>query len=349
VTILNDNKVEANEVYDVAIGTLNASGRNVSLGISSGTGTITNDDAATVTLTPAGGISQNEGNTGTTLYQFFATLNNPVQGSFTVNYTSDDGTATAGTDYINNDGIILFSGAAGQSQPISILANGDFFVEADETFTVALNSINGAPAGVSLAGSPQTGTILNDEIDYGDAPDIYGTVLNNNGARHNATLTGPRLGSAIDGDPDGQPSAAANGDDTDAEGDDEDGVTIPNPIVTGTTANVTVNASTAGLLNGWVDFNNNGSWADGGEQVFTNFPLMLGNNNLSFAVPVSASPTTTYARFRLSTASGLSFDGLAADGEVEDYQVQIVNTQFSISDPTVAEGNAGTHQPWFCH
>ena len=33
----------------------------------------------------------------------------------------------------------------------------------------------------------------------------------------------------------------------------------------------------------------------------------------------------TFVRFRLSTEAGLSFDGLAADGEVEDYQVQIAS------------------------
>ncbi len=341
VTINNDNKVENNEVYNVAIGTLNASGRNVSLGTSSGTGTIVNDDAATVTLTPVGGISQNEGNTGTTLYQFFATLNNPVQGSFTVNYTTNNGTALAVEDYIDNDGLLSFSGASGQSLPISVLVNGDFKVEVNETFTVNLNSISGAPAGVTIAGSPQTGTIVNDEVDYGDAPDTYSTLLASNGPRHNAVL-GFSLGANIDGDPDGVPGVNANGDDTDAEGDDEDGVTLPNPLVTNTTATVTVNASASGKLDGWIDFNNNGTFADAGEKVFNNVALVAGNNSLSFSVPNGATPSLTIARFRLSSVGGLSFNGAAADGEVEDYQVQIVNTQFTIDDPVVAEGNAGT-------
>ena len=58
VTIVNDNKVEADEVYNVAIGTLNALGRNVSLGTSSGTGTITNDDTATSASTTSSGEVQ---------------------------------------------------------------------------------------------------------------------------------------------------------------------------------------------------------------------------------------------------------------------------------------------------
>lgn len=32
-----------------------------------------------------------------------------------------------------------------------------------------------------------------------------------------------------------------------------------------------------------------------------------------------ANITETFARFRISTAGGLSYDGLALDGEVEDY------------------------------
>ncbi len=347
VTIINDNKVENNEVYNVALSGLNATGRNVSLGTSTGTGTIVNDDAATVTLTPAGGITQSEGNTGTTLYQFFATLNNPVQGSFTVNYTTNNGTATAGSDYIDNDGIVSFSGAAGQSQPISVLVNGDFLVEPNEDFTVSLGAITGAPAGVTVAGSPQTGFIINDEFDFGDAPTaaqsgFAGSYVS--GSKF--AQFGYSLGAAIDGDPASQPTATANGDDADAEGDDEDGVTLPSVLVTSTTATITVNANLTstptGGLYGWVDFNRDGDWSDPGEQVFTNVALSNGNNNLVFSVPVTATPGGSFARFIL-TNNPISGPGDSANiGEVEDYAIQIVDTQFSINDPSVTEGNAGT-------
>lgn len=119
VTIVNDNKVSSHEVYNVAIGTLNASGtRNVALGTPSRTGTIINHDAAVVTL--SGGIAQNEGNSGTTPYTFTATLNNPVQGGFTANYSTNDGTATtANNDYQDNDGPALsFAGTARESENI---------------------------------------------------------------------------------------------------------------------------------------------------------------------------------------------------------------------------------------
>ena len=342
VTINNDTKVENDEVYAISIGSLNASMRNVLLGNINGTGTIINDDAATVTLT--GGGSANEGNSGTTPRIFTATLNNAVQGGFNVAYTTSDGTATTPSDYVDNDGSLAFTGTAGETKTFTVLVNGDNVVEANETYTAALGTISSAPVGVTVGGVPQTATIVNDEIDFGDAPTAaqsgfagtYPTLLANNGARH-TTVLGFQLGTLIDGEDDGQPNPTASGD-----GADEDGVTLPGVLVTGTNANITVNSSATGKLDAWVDFNRDGDFADAGEQIFTSQSLVAGNNSLSFAVLALATPGTSFARFRLSTAGGLSFTGLAADGEVEDYQVSIVNNQFAITSPSVTEGNVGT-------
>ena len=342
VTIIDDSKVEDGEVYNVTIGTLNALGRDVELGTSTATGTILNDDNATVTLTPIDGVSQNEGNSGTTNFVFTATVDNPVQGGFTVAYTTNDGTATtADNDYVDNDATLTFDGTAVEMRTITVQVNGDNKVEIDETFTVLLGSIDAATTvqtdAISISGTnPQIGTILNDEVDWGDAPDTYVTLLASNGARH-ATVFGFRLGADIDGEEDGQPTINADGD-----GADDDGVTLPSALVINTSADITVNASAAGRLDAWVDFDGNGSFADTGEKVFDNMEVAAGDNALSFVVPTGATLGVSYTRFRLSTAGGLSFDGPAPDGEVEDYKVEIVNTQFAIDDPIVAEGNVGT-------
>ncbi len=77
-----------------------------------------------------------------------------------------------------------------------------------------------------------------------------------------------------------------------------------------------------GLLNAWVDFNADGDWADAGEQIFADAALSAGNNYLTFNVPAGiASGSISFTRFRYSTAAGLSYIGLAPDGEVEDYQL----------------------------
>ncbi|MEZ4903422.1 MAG: Calx-beta domain-containing protein [Spirosomataceae bacterium] len=343
VLVNGDTKVEANETFTVSLGAISNAPVGVTVGGVAQTGTITNDDAATVTLS-GGPLFQNEGNVGTTPYAFTVTLNNAVQGGFSVSYTTDDNQATtADNDYVDNDGSLVFTGTAGESKTITVLVNGDLKVEANEIFLVSLGALTGAPAGVTTAGSPQQGLITNDELDWGDAPDSYNTLSANNGARHNTSLLF-HLGATVDGDLDGQPNANADGDDTDAEGDDDDGVTLPSALVTNTMANLTVNATSVGYLNAWVDFNNNGNWSDVGEQVFTNTVLTAGDNTLSFMVPAGATPATTFARFRYTSASigSPSFAGQQTTGEVEDYQVSIVNTQFSINDVSMVEGNAGT-------
>jgi hypothetical protein len=340
VSIANENIVEADETYMVSIANLQATGRNVTLGANaSRTGTITNEDAAVVTL--SGGVMKDEGNTANTTFTFTVTLDNPVQGGLVANYSTNDQTATiANNDYIDNDGTLNFTGTASESQNFSVTVVADNAVEGNETFQTFINSltlpVNVNPSSVTIAGSPQTATILNDEVDFGDAPDSYATLLASNGARHK-TVFGFYLGAVIDGEVDGLPSANADG-----EGADDEGVTLPNPLVTSTTANVVVNASLAGFIDGWVDFNNDGDFSDPGEQVFTSTAVVAGNNNLSFGVPNGATPALTFARFRLSSTGSLSFTGLASYGEVEDYQVQIVNTQYSINDSIVTEGNSGT-------
>ncbi len=95
------------------------------------------------------------------------------------------------------------------------------------------------------------------------------------------------------------------------------------PLAQGQTASVQVTASAAGLLSAWVDFNADGDFADPGEQIFVDRALSAGANTLTFAVPAGATVGTTFSRWRLSTAHGLSFDGPAPDGEVEDHQVAI--------------------------
>ncbi len=72
-------------------------------------------------------------------------------------------------------------------------------------------------------------------LDYGDAPDTYGTTNGNNGASHvlsNGQTSGTpiiKLGNLVDTELDGQPTVNADGDDLNPEtADDEDGVTFSN-------------------------------------------------------------------------------------------------------------------------
>lgn len=160
-------------------------------------------------------------------------------------------------------------------------------------------------------------------LDLGDTPDPgYPTLLINNGAAH--IVDGITfLGATVDVESDGQPDPLALGDDNSGIPDDEDGVTFDWPLLPGSPAKLTVIASVTGLFNGWIDFDVDGTWTQANEHVFTDVLLAAGSNNLHFIVPSTALPGGTFARFRFSTISGLTFLGLASNGEVEDYNVVI--------------------------
>jgi uncharacterized repeat protein (TIGR01451 family) len=175
--------------------------------------------------------------------------------------------------------------------------------------------------------------------DFGDAPAPYPTMLAANGARH-GLRSDLFLGATADAEPDGQPNAGATGDDTDGN-NDADGVSFASyegalpALVPGASNTLDVFLNSGGdscWLNAWIDFNGNGSWADAGEQIFTNQPLSSGaNNGLPYAVPAGAGIGTTYSRFRCSTTASLLPTGEAPDGEVEDYQVLIAQSSISVT------------------
>ncbi|HYW78007.1 MAG TPA: choice-of-anchor L domain-containing protein, partial [Thermoguttaceae bacterium] len=201
--------------------------------------------------------------------------------------------------------------------------------------------------------------IVDPPYDFGDAPDPpHATLLENNGARHRQDPGTPLfLGAGVDTELDGLPTVLADGDDLDGT-DDDDGVVFNTPLAIGEFASVTVTSSMdGGLLNAWIDFNNDGDWADTGEHVFFNTYLVAGENTLPFSVPSNAvKATKPYARFRVSTQANLSFDGVAPNGEVEDYQVQLVGVPEDFGDapdptyPTLAANDGARHQiDWDFH
>ncbi len=173
-------------------------------------------------------------------------------------------------------------------------------------------------------------------LDFGDAPDDafhhYQTLLPG-GARHPMNEN-VYLGSLPDGEYDGYQSLDALGDDTHHDAD-EDGVIIP-ILVPGHWAILTINVHTTlphTYLHVWFDWNGNGLWEEWlGEHPYSGYPVADGVFDLAVNVPITASPGITYARFRIDTSIELPVYGIAAIGEVEDYQVQIDNREFDFGD-----------------
>jgi hypothetical protein len=161
--------------------------------------------------------------------------------------------------------------------------------------------------------------------DWGDLAG-YPTVESENGPRHDV-LEGFHLGTKIDGEVNGQPTANADGDD--AVMGDEDGVAVVSNggfLQPGTnTIRVTVRG-VGGYLNGWIDWNNDGDWNDTGEQVFDDLHLNEGANGtpgvhfVQITAPANMAAGALAARFRWGNA-GLSYVGADTIGEVEDYRL----------------------------
>ena len=136
---------------------------NAVLGTATGTGTILNDDSApSLPSLSLGDISLTEGQSGTTVATFTVTLSPTSTQTVTVNYTTANGTATAGSDYVAGNGTLIFP-AGVSTRPISVTVNGDTTPEPNETFSVTLSN----PANAVLGTATGTGTILTDDTGGG--------------------------------------------------------------------------------------------------------------------------------------------------------------------------------------
>ncbi|MBO9664656.1 GEVED domain-containing protein [Dokdonella sp.] len=234
-------------------------------------------------------------------------------------------------------------------------ADAGGFIYASDNVTGEIYRVNTSNnTGVLFSTGPASGT--NDgarcfnapvPVDFGDAPNSYGTLLANNGARHSipgynaaaktATLM---LGSRITADADGQPDANAALDTFD------DGLDPTSLILTtgATTAQAVVSAinakGTPATLAGWIDFNGNGTF-DAGERAQATVPA-----NTTAATPFTLNWTglapiaanfSGAARFRIATTAAQVANpvGAASDGEVEDYLVPITQPIGCSTSPSV--------------
>jgi subtilisin-like proprotein convertase family protein len=177
--------------------------------------------------------------------------------------------------------------------------------------------------------------------DYGDAPDgPYPTLQASNGASH--IIGDLYLGSAVDDETDGQPDAAATGDDLDGTNDD-DGVVPTSVMLVGQNATIDVTVSKDGKLDAWIDFNDDGDWTDGGEHLADAIDVTAGVNNLVIPIPATAEASDlTFARIRVSP-SGAGITGNVLNGEVEDYAIQIgLANPVMTAEPTYSAGDNNT-------
>ncbi|MDA1055635.1 MAG: hypothetical protein O3C40_35010 [Planctomycetota bacterium] len=88
--------------------------------------------------------------------EFNITFSGYAPCGFTVDWSTSDGSATAGSDYAATTGSTAFSGTSGETVAIQIGITNDSLVEGDEDFTVTLDSVHDGSGG-AVAGNIDIG------------------------------------------------------------------------------------------------------------------------------------------------------------------------------------------------
>ena len=145
VGIRGDRTVEADETFQVVLSSATAA----TLGRTTATGTILDDDAAPRTVTVAGPpAAVDEGGSATFTFSLSRSATVPI----TVSYATSNLTASSASDYTAATGSFTF--AAGQtSRQVTVATRTDAVVESDESFQMRVTAASGA-----AIGNPATAT-----------------------------------------------------------------------------------------------------------------------------------------------------------------------------------------------
>ena len=156
VPVNGDTALEFNE--DFLVNLSNAAGADV--GVGSAAGSIRNDDGPIVSIDD---VWNYEGWSGSsTFYTFTVTLSQPATEDIVLDFSTADGWAQAGEDYIPTSGQVTIK-QGDTTATITVEVLGDDYYEGDESFSVNLSLVSGT-ALVQPGGG--TGTIGDDDYYY---------------------------------------------------------------------------------------------------------------------------------------------------------------------------------------
>ncbi|MBB5033349.1 putative Ig domain-containing protein [Prosthecobacter vanneervenii] len=257
-------------------------------------------------------------------------------------------------DYNNN---ASFADSSEQIATNVSIPTGSSNATQNLSITVPANAITGSNVGVRVRLTDvltpgATGNIGNGEVeDYVTVIAVPTTDFGDwNGALDASSIASSnlRMGALADTEYVSTRNSTATGDDI-TNLADEDGVTLGSQTP-GTAGNATVvvtnNSGATGYLNAWIDYNNNGSFTDSGEQIATNIAIATGTNGavqtVNFIVPITAIPGQRGARFRLTSTQNPTPVGASGIGEVEDYMAAITCLPIALSPTTLTTPTVGT-------
>ena len=239
---------------------------------------------------------------------------------------SDDGIGSQAS-LVAHNGAVLFAGNDGITGVELWISDGrstELVVDANP------GPASSVPTGLTGFGPTLVTTMVTEALgsepwvltgfDYGDAPASYSPADLTDGARH--AESDLFLGQMVDSE--FMPRATDRSD---------DGVKLPGSMLTGSQPNVTITASAAGHVDAWIDFNGDGRWSDD-EQILNGHSVTEGKNVVQISIP-NVPSVRSFARFRVSTDGGLTPNGAATNGEVEDYPVVIVQSGIEVVGSTL--------------
>jgi chitinase len=152
VAIVGDRVQEASESF-----TLRLSGAN-GASIADGIGVATIRDNDTPPSVAVADVALEEGDAGTASAVFTLRLDKAWGEAVSVGFTTANGTALAGQDYVARSGTVTF--AAGQTvKTVAIAVKGDTVEEADEAFSLLLRN----PSGLTIRDGTGLATIADDD------------------------------------------------------------------------------------------------------------------------------------------------------------------------------------------
>lgn len=155
VSVNGDTAIEANETFFVNLTGAN----NATVADDQAVGTIINDDGLGTPSITISDPTVTEGNAGTANLSYVVTLSSPSASSVSVNYQTADGSATAGSDYVNASGTLTIA-PGNATGTIVVLVNADTTVEPNETVLLNLS----APSNATISDNQGIGTIVNDDV-----------------------------------------------------------------------------------------------------------------------------------------------------------------------------------------
>ncbi|MEQ9069212.1 MAG: Calx-beta domain-containing protein, partial [Gimesia chilikensis] len=182
VALTDDLIVETDETFLVNLTNIQAASPNVSFIENQATATIIDEDTAGLSIANVT-VDENAGTATLTV-----TLDAEVEGGVSVDWSTADGTAQAGTDYTAGAGTLTFTGTAGETQTITITLTDDSVVELTESVLVSLSNLV-ALNGVTVVQAQATASIRNDDslVINEDAPEqsvyLTGIVASVSGAQ----------------------------------------------------------------------------------------------------------------------------------------------------------------------